>query len=523
MKIFSVFGGAAWTALLAGQCVFADGIPAREPESAPNILLVSVDDFKPMTGAYGHETIQTPHMDRLARKGIIFERAYCQQAICAPSRASLLTGMRPDTTGVIDLFTHFRDVRPEAVTLPQFFAEKGYRTWGTGKIFHASRPHDPDDQSYSWNEGYEPPEKEDWIDPETLRAIAVKREKAREEGLSGLDFYSATRGPTTEMAEVPDEAYPDGAMTRRLIEKLEEKAASGEPYFYTIGYRRPHLPFTAPKRYWDLYDRDTINLPSTDGLPDGAPPFSFQDSWELRSYPDIPPLGESVSKEKARELIHGYYASVSYVDALVGELLGALERLGLAENTIILIFGDHGYHLGDHGMWCKHTNFEQATRSALLLRYPGNPEGRRVGPPVELLDIYPTLVDLAGFETPGNLEGSSLVPIVENADADWKPMAMSQYPRHIGDNPRGMGYSLRTERYRYTEWVVNPAWPDGRQFHPWPGNEVVQRELYDYEKDPHETRNLIQDETYAEVRKELAELMRSRPVQRQETGPAVER
>ncbi|MCC5805423.1 MAG: sulfatase [Opitutales bacterium] len=511
----NLLGNYPWTTLAAGKCLLACAVVAASDAPRPNVLLISVDDFKPQTAAYGHEIMHTPNLDRLAAEGVLFERAYCQQAICAPSRASLLTGMRPDSTGVIDLFTHFRDINPDAVTLPQLFAENGYGTWGTGKIFHASRPGDPDDQSYSWNEGYSPAGMDMWVKEETLAAIEKKRERARAEGLTGLDFYLATRGPSTERAEAPEEAYPDGDMTLRLIGKLEEKAASGEPFFYTIGYLLPHLPFSAPAKYWDLYDRDELELPPTSELPEGAPRFAFQDSWELRNYPDIPPRGEPIPETKGLELIHGYYASVSFIDALIGRVLDTLEATGLAENTVVLLFGDHGYHLGDHGMWCKHTNFEQANHSALMLRYPGNPEGRRVARPVELLDIYPTLAAFAGLEPPADqIEGRNLVPVIEDPGAEWKPFALSQYPRHIDDDPRGMGYSLRTQRYRYTEWVVNPDWPEGMHYHPWPGNRVVARELYDYETDPHEKRNLAGDPDYTGVEGILSALMRAGPPDR---------
>ncbi|MDG5766040.1 sulfatase [Balneolales bacterium ANBcel1] len=479
-----------------------------------NILFISVDDLKPKLNVYGHDFIHSPHMDRLANTGILFTHAYCQQAISAPSRASLLTGLRPDSTRVYDLNTDVRETVPDVVTIPQYFKDHGYATRGWGKLQHypgRGREHDlrtdGSGESYAWTEGWAKGGHKDYANQDNIDYMAMRERWAEEIGLKGLERYIFTRGPSVEVADVPDTSYSDGHMTMELIDALKEKSETGDPFFYAIGYIRPHLPFSAPREYWELYDRDELSLPGFMEMPEGAPDFAFQDSWELRNYPDIPERGEPIPMEKQLELLHGYYASVSFVDAQIGYILDALEETGLADNTAIVLFGDHGYHLGDHGMWCKHTNFEQANHSALIFRHPELFSGTVVSQPVELLDIFPTLVDFTGMDMPEMMQGQSFVPIMENPETEWKPYALSQYPRNIQGDPNGMGYSIRTERYRYTEWVVNPEWDGTNYAHPAPGNEVVARELYDYELDYDETRNFVDDPDYADVVEKMRNLM----------------
>ncbi len=479
-----------------------------------NILFISVDDLKPKLNVYGHDFIHSPNMDRLANTGILFTNAYAQQAICAPSRASFLTGLRPDSTRVYDLNTHVRDMVPGVVTIPQYFKDRGYATRGWGKLQHYPGPNgerdlrsDGSDESYAWTEGWGKGGHKDYANEDNIAYMAMRQRFAEQIGLTGLERYLFTRGPSVEISDVADTVYSDGHMTMELVTALEEKSKSREPFFYAIGYIRPHLPFSAPRKYWDLYERDKLSLPEFTEMPEGAPNFAFQDSWELRNYPDIPGLGEPIPEEKQLELLHGYYASVSFVDAQIGKILDALEETGLDKNTAIVLFGDHGYHLGDHGMWCKHTNFEQANHSALIFRHPERFAGTVVSQPVELLDMFPTLVDFTGMDMPEMMQGQSFVPLMENPEAEWKPYAMSQYPRHIHDNPNGMGYSIRTGRYRYTEWVVNPEWDGTRYSHPAPGNVVVARELYDYKLDYYETRNFVDDPDYADVVEKMQRLM----------------
>lgn len=442
----------------------------------PNVLFLAVDDLRPDLGCYGADFVHTPNLDRLAASGTVFTRAYCQQAVCSPSRTSLLTGKRPDTTKVWDLDTHFRDHIPETVTLPQRFKQAGYRSVGMGKIYHGGF-----DDKASWSEPHvEPKSRFSWALPENQRTMRERRSAAIAKGLKGKALGRQARGPATESADVPDDAYHDGALANLAVETLGRLADRDEPFFLAVGFLKPHLPFIAPTKYWDLYDRADFAKPDNYFPPKLMPAFAGTSWGEMRAYSDIPQQGD-VSAEKAAELIHGYYAAVSYMDAQVGRVLEELDRLGLAKNTIVVLWGDHGWKLGEHGMWCKHTNFELDARVPLILRAPGQPAGQTCDRLVEFVDIYPTLCDLAGVSAPADLEGSSFAPLLTNPSRAWKAAAFSQYPR--GANGKAlMGYTLTDGRYRFTRWVEKQ--------HP---DRVVAVELYDHETDPQENVNVADD------------------------------
>ncbi|MBL9154349.1 MAG: sulfatase [Verrucomicrobiales bacterium] len=465
----------------------------------PNILFIAVDDLKPMMGCYGDKTILTPNLDRLAARGTVFLNAHTQQAVCGPSRASLLTGLRPDTTKVYDLKTRIRSVLPDVVTLPQHFRQAGYETIGMGKIFDPrSVDGRKEDDPASWSRPYIHTDGKGgvagFLNPDFVaRATNIMKEKGIRPGDTDALKEALGGFPPTEGEDVPDAAYEDGELADAAVAQVRELASRDEPFFLAVGFHKPHLPFVAPKKYWDLYDRDQIDLAEFTTLPTGAPGIAFQDSNELKngSYQrDLIPKGPGLLPEPVqRQLIHGYMACVSYVDAQVGKLLDALDASPAAQDTIIVLWGDHGFHLGDHGMWCKHTNYEQATRVPLLFARPGQAgAGGRSQSPVEFLDIYPTLCDLAGLPIPAVLQGTSLVPILDDPKASVKPAARSQYPRGSEKSPV-MGYAWRDERYRYVQWI------DSRQ----PGSAPVAAELYDYETDPGETRNLVSDPAHADT------------------------
>jgi iduronate 2-sulfatase len=353
----------------------------------PNVLLICVDDLKPLLGCYGVPIIQSPCIDRLAARGMLFERAFCNQAVCAPSRNALMTGLRPQTIGIYDLATNFRRGVPDAVTVAQYFGQHGYRTASLGKIFHIGQGNTNDAASWtvpSWwpkGGGYRLPE-----------STAVTRFSAAVGG---------PRGAATECADVPDTAYADGMIADEAIARLHAAAERPkEPFFLAVGFLKPHLPFVAPKKYWDLYARTAFEPPKLQRPPEGAPEFALTTWGELRQYSDIPEFGP-LSTAQQRQLIHGYYAATSYMDAQLGRVLDALDRSPFARNTIIVLWGDHGWHLGDHGMWCKHTNYEQAARIPLVVVAPGvTPAGVKSGALVETVDIYPTLCELAGLPAP---------------------------------------------------------------------------------------------------------------------------
>jgi arylsulfatase A-like enzyme len=450
----------------------------------PNVLFIAVDDLRPELGCYGKSSIHSPNIDRLAATGVRFEHAYCQQAVCGATRNSLLSGLRPDTTGIYGNSKSFREVFPDLVALPQQFKNHGYTSIGMGKIYHQNDP-------LSWSEPLPPPDYMVWLRPENIETKKRREKEARERGLTGKQLGRAARGPAAEMADVPDNAYPEGQLTERALAKLNE--FKNEPFFLAVGFVRPHLPFNCPKKYWDLYDRDEIELPEPQSPPKDAPSIALTNWSEMRSYAGIPKSGP-VSDEQALELIHGYRACVSYVDAQIGRLLDELDRLKLADNTIVILWGDHGWKLGDWGMWCKHTNFELDTHVPMIVRAPGAPgNGQSCPALVEYVDIYPSLCELSGLPLPEHLEGKSFAPLLNDPDRPWKPAAFSQYPR--GAN---MGYSMRTARYRFTLWVDQAT-----------REKTEAIELYDFQVDPRGSVNRASDPEYGETIGQLSAQLKS--------------
>ena len=506
--IRTIVGTIAWTfGLLAflSTTIVSVAVAAEKPM---NVLFIAVDDLKPMLGCYGDEQVLSPNIDRLASRGTVFLNAQCQQAVCAPSRASLLTGLRPDTTKVWDLKTRFRAAVPDVVTLPQYFKQQGYESVGTGKIYD---PRSADGRNkmdvVSWSRPYIHPENPadetyGYRDPAFIKIIEEAKSKIKGKKRLGYENFLKVVGKRpTDNADVPDEAYYDGAMAVEGVELINELSQGDKPFFLAIGFKKPHLPFNAPKKYWDLYDRKQFDLAAFGDMPEGAPEFHYQPGWELRNYA-VPKKG-TLPEDLQRELIHGYHACVSYIDAQVGLLLEGLDKAGVTDNTVIVLWGDHGWHLGDHGIWCKHTNYEQAARSPLIFVSPkaGQKNGKSTSP-VEFVDIYPTLCDLAGLPTPNGLQGVSLRPVMEDPSVEVKPVAVSQYPRHVKGG-QVMGYSYRDQRYRYIEWM-DMDYRAGDISGP-----IVARELYDYETDPLEKRNLFDDPAYATTVARMENLARS--------------
>lgn len=462
------------TPAIAASQVIGGRITGRQK---PNILFIAVDDLRPQLGSYGDTVAITPNIDRLARMGVVFNRAYCQQAVCAPSRASVMTGRRPDATKVWDLKTHFRKALPHVVTLPQLFKENGYDTRTVGKIYH-----DP----MNAQDG------RSWSAPEVMAVTDKAGPKyVLPENLSAGGSWKAA---AIECADVPDSAYVDGKVANaavRLIGELKDTS-----FFLAVGFRRPHLPFTAPKRYWDLYDPDRIPMPLSADAPANAPKVALHTSVELRGYSDIPDTGR-IPHQKARELRHGYYASVSYIDHQIGQLLTELERQSLLSNTIIVLWSDHGFHLGELDLWAKTTNFELDTRVPLIIASPLlSNRNVRSEALVELVDIYPTLGDLAGLPLPKGLEGTSMVPLIASPNRPWKDAVFSQFPRPwmYKEKPEVMGYTVRTANYRYTEWKATND------------NSIKASELY-YYKGALETENVVDQVAFNKAKKEMKRLL----------------
>ncbi|MCP4782899.1 MAG: sulfatase [Fuerstiella sp.] len=446
------------------------GLLAGEASSdRPNVLFIAVDDLRPELGCYGHRSMKTPNIDRLATTGTLFGRAYCQQAVCNSSRASLMTGMRPDTLKVWSLETHFRDARPDALTIAQHFKAHGYHTERLGKIFHTG--HGNRDDKLSWS-------------------ISPRRATGSRYGPNALNDYKkwlATAGitehrrdvrrPPWQVARVGDSDLSDGANTDTAIEALRE--IKDKPFFLAVGYLNPHLPFVSPKKYWDLYDARSIGLADNPDPPANAPSHAMTSWGELRKYYGIPSKG-ALSEQQAIKLRHGYYAAVSYIDAMIGRLLAELDRLGLRENTIVVLWGDHGWKLGEHGGWCKHTNFELDARVPLIVSAPSQKKkGTRSEALVEFVDLFPTLCDLGGLPRPNQLDGSSFAGLLDDPASPHKTEAFSQYPR----GSRIMGYSMRTDRYRLTLWRDRQS--------PY---ETQAIELYDHVDDPDENVNIAAEQ-----------------------------
>ena len=498
----------------------------------PNILFIAVDDLRPELGAYGSEIAVTPNIDKLANQGLLFNRAYCQQAICSPSRASLMTGARPETINVIENFTYFRDANPDIITLAQHFKMNGYETVHSGKIFHKpafadletswSRTPAADKVSYKKSKtpgGYHLPEN---------IALFKKNRAEMLEKYGDVSRYGLGKGPAYEMADVPDQAYEDGYNTELAIATLQELVEQDEkPFFLGMGFKLPHLDWKAPKKYWDQYDREKIPMATQTSAPKGGAAMGLHPSFELRARQGIPKIGP-IDGELARTLKHGYLASVTYVDALIGKLLTALDKAGVRDKTIIMLWSDHGWHIGDMGIWGKATNYEIATRVPLMIWTPDMPaanRGKSTNALVELIDMYPTLCELAGLEKPTHLEGQSFVPLLTNPDQAWKKAAFTVYPnpalREWAANPLSpemretyfgplieevemkikeqqgkkwdkdlfennlMGYAMRTDRYRLVVWKDRT----NKQAAP------IDIELYDHQTDPTETVNIAKKET----------------------------
>ncbi|PHS01106.1 MAG: iduronate-2-sulfatase [Blastopirellula sp.] len=516
-------------------CVLAFSNTSLFAADRPNILFIAIDDLRPELGCYGSEIVKSPNLDALAAAGLRFDRAYCQEAICSPSRASLMTGNRPDTINIIENRTNFRTVNPNVITLPQHFISQGYTAVNMGKIYHPGM----NDMEYSWSRkpfygslrrvktpgGYAVAENQELYNQNKLDAVKQ---------YGPINSRGLAHGPAFEAGPVSDDTYQDGFNTSLAIQTLGQLVKSDKPWFIGLGYSKPHLPFVAPKRYYDLYDPSEIKLAAQTTPPEGGSAIGLHESFELRTRANIPKYGP-IDEELSRKLLHAYYACTSYVDAQIGRMLKALDKHGVRDNTIIIVWGDHGWHLGDYGIWGKATNYEIATRVPMIIWTPDmKVRGKATKGLVELVDMYPTLCELAGIPLPSHLEGKSFAPLLDKPNQKWKQAAFTQYPapalREWAANPLSegmrqtffgpliqdveariqkeqgerwdrsffenhvMGYTVRTERYRLVRWV------DYRD----PTAEPLAVELYDHQNDPGETVNVA--DKYPEIVQRLSKL-----------------
>ncbi len=438
-----------------------------QAEQKLNVLFIAVDDMNCDLASYGSPVVQSPNIDRLGKMGVRFERAYCQYPLCSPSRTSLMTGLRPDTTQVYDLKKHFREVMPDVVTIPQMFMKGGYFAARVGKIYHYGNPGDIGtpglDDPASWNHTVNPAGR----DKTTLEPDIINYTPKR--GLGSAMCYLADK-------QGKDEEHTDGKVATETIKLLEEHKDG--PFFLACGFYKPHTPYVSPAKYFDLYPMDKIQVRDAIAEP-GVPKAA------LMSTQPWPWFG--VTQPQAREVKQGYYAAISFVDAQIGRVLAAVDRLKLWDNTVVVFWSDHGYHLGEHGLWMKQSLFENSAHVPMVIIAPGAKGNGKPSPrTVEFVDLYRTLADLTGLTPPANLAGRSLKPLLADPQAKWDKPAFTQVWRGGFS-----GHSVRTERYRYTEW-------DG-------GKQGVQ--LYDYDTDPQEKQNLAEDSSHATLVTELKALV----------------
>jgi len=460
-----VFMGAAL--LLVAPGLAADTAPEIK---RPNVLFIAVDDLRPEIGAFGADYMQTPAIDSLAETGVAFTRAYANVPVCGASRASMLTGLRPTQERFLTYYTRIDEDAPGIPTIPGWFKQAGYTTISLGKISHHA-----DDGANSWSE---PP----WSPKnESLPGYHGWRNYLAEDNIREDMRKEKGRPPAWENVDVDDDAYFDGRVAKRAVELLQKFKEHGTPFFLAVGFVKPHLPFNAPKKYWDLYPEDSVSPAANRLFPEKAPQQAWHNWGELRKYQGVPPGDAPVPDEMARKLVRGYRAATSYSDAQVGRVLDELDRLGLAESTIVVLWGDHGWSLGEHGLWAKHSPFDLANHIPLIVRAPGASTGLAPGL-VESVDIYPTLVELAGLPDPGHLQGESFAVALENPGAGLKDAVYTRWQNSD---------SIRTGRYNYTEWRDNSG-------------QVTSRMLYDNVADPGELNNLAEDPAQAVTVAELS-------------------
>jgi len=443
-----------------------------------NVLFIIIDDLRAELGCYGSSMVKSPSIDHLAGEGVLFTRAYCQQAICMASRASLFTGLMPTKNRIYSNLSVDK-LMPEAITLNQYFSQNGYDVSGIGKLYHFK-----EDNIRQFGDT--------WFED-----VPGSREKGR--GYltpEAIPEIKNEKGPAWENADVRDHEYRDGFYADRAIQKLGELKERNKPFFLGIGFRKPHLPFCAPKKYWDLYEHNEIGLAENPFYSENGSVHGWNNSVELRTYTNIPDGNEPISDEISRMLVHGYFACISYVDAQVGKVLNALDSLGLAHTTVVILLGDNGWKLGEHGMWGKHTNFEPDTRVPLIIRAPGMLMGRQSTSFVQFLDIYPTLCSLCGFKIPENIDGFNLEPILRDPAIILRNEAFSVWPSNETIDTDSMqvilGFCMRNIDYRYIEWTHLAS------------GKVVDKELYDHRNDPGENRNVSELHQYRKTTRELS-------------------
>ncbi len=489
--------------------LLACGLTGSPASARPNVLLILVDDLRPALGAYGDKAAVTPNMDRLAARGLRCDLAYCNISVCAPSRFTLMTGCRPTTLGIYGFHSDFRRTFPSAVTLPQHFKNHGYQAEAIGKAYHFG--HGCQDDAPSWSTPTRRDLVIEYLLPESTGGRLTREEALFSNARVDPKDQPLPRGAAWEAPEGGDDAHADGRTAAAAVRRLQAaKTNPGQPFFLVVGFARPHLPFSAPKKYWNLHDPARLPMPAFEQAPEGAPPFALKRGGEIENYSPIPAGKSAVPYPDSlkRQLIHGYYASTSYVDAQIGRVIAALDETGLADNTIVILWGDHGFLLGEMNSWTKHCNYELANHIPLLIIAPGvTTPGSSTRQLVETVDLYPTLAALAGLPAPPGpqpQDGLSLVPVLKNPDIRIRDHAFHCFPRPQGNR---LGRAIRTEHHRLVEWLEI----GGRR-------EDAVLELYDYADGPVEKRNLAAEKP--ELVQKLRALLDRHPPPRRPGGNA---
>ena len=450
-----------------------------ELKTQPNVLFIAVDDLVPALGCYGDKRVISPNIDKLASQGTTFIRAQCQWPVCGPSRASVMSGLRPETTGVMNLKTKWRQSNPDIVSLPEHLKKHGYFTTGTGKIYDRRCV-----------DSVKLMDKESWSEPYTTSPGGYPKGDA--DIRAKKECPEGWRKIASIAYDLEMENFQDYRIAQHGLKLMRERASKEKPFFLAVGFKKPHLPFVSPKKYWNMYDHNSIEVNEFQEHAANHSGYGPPDMNEIRSYHPFPKEGNDVPIEVQKQLIHGYFSCVTFIDDMIGELLNELESLGLKEDTIVVLWGDHGFHLGDHGYWGKHSTFEQASRVPLIIVDPRmGKAGQKTVSPAEFTDVFPTLCELTGVPTLEQLQGVSLVPVMKDPVVKVREGATTLY-KSMGKNGAS-GYSYRTDRYRYIEWIHRYS------------KKVVGRDLFDYEKDPLEKQSLANEPQYSNMIKELAE------------------
>ncbi|MEO1011845.1 MAG: sulfatase [Bacteroidota bacterium] len=461
--------------IMAMGCKQESKYTLNQKSERPNVLFIMVDDLRPELGIYGAKHIHSPNIDKLGGQSIVFERAYVNVPVCGASRASILTGLRPTLNRFKGYDSRKSSDCPEAISMPQYFKQHGYRTYSFGKIYHFA-----DDDKSAWDENWRPRYSNE-------SGFRDYQDKENLEILNSLDDWSGTFKSALpyEKANLPDTAYFDGRLANKTIATLKLLNKSKTPFFLAVGFFKPHLPFNAPTKYWDLYDSTQIKLPANYLRPESTPKEAFHHFGELRHYYNVPKKGD-LQDAMARKMIHGYYASLSYADAQVGKILDELERPGLSENTIFVLIGDHGWNLGDHKMWCKHCNFESSLHTPLIIKVPGK-KPRRVKSIVEFIDIYPTLLELTGLPKKQDVQGESMAALLQGKNRG-KDYAIVKY---------NSGVTLIKDDLFYTEYVNDSL-------------DVQARMLFDHKRDTLELENLSEHPNYQKTVRDMHMALREK-------------